>query len=126
MAREDLSDSSLHVFYQVFPDNSPRNKNNGGCEFQYRSNKGGDMKAIYPDPQTSGNQFNVDFPNTYIRLKRKGDIFESYFSNNNETWKLYSSYSLKMTDKLLIGLAVTSHNITNNTLAAFSSFQFSK
>jgi hypothetical protein len=37
MARTDLSDSSQHVFYQVFPDNSPRNKNNGGSEFQYRS-----------------------------------------------------------------------------------------
>jgi len=53
MARVDISDSSQHVFYQVFPDNSARNKNNGGCEFQYRLIKGGDMKAIYPDPADS-------------------------------------------------------------------------
>ncbi len=37
MARTGLSDSSQHVFFQVFPDNSPRNNNNGGCEFQYRN-----------------------------------------------------------------------------------------
>ena len=126
MARTDLSDSSQHVYYQVFPDNSSRNKNNGGCEFQYRTINGGDMKAIYPDPQNAGNQFNVDFPDTYIRLKRKGDLFVSYFSNNNKTWKLYASFTLKMADKLLVGPAVTSHNKTDKTTAVFASFHLLK
>jgi regulation of enolase protein 1 (concanavalin A-like superfamily) len=122
MARVDLSDSSQHVFYQVFPDNSARNKNNGGCEFQYRLVKGDDMKAIYPDPATAGNQFNVNFPNTFIRLKRQGDLFESYFSNDNKTWKLYSSFTLKMGTNLLVGPAVTSHNKTDFTTAIFGPF----
>lgn len=122
MARVDLSDSSQHVYFQVFPDNSARNKNNGGCEFQYRLIKGGDMKAIYPDPATAGNQFNVNFPNTFIRLKRKGDLFESYFSNDNKTWKLYSAFTIKIGDKLFVGPAVTSHNKTDYTTAMFSSF----
>jgi hypothetical protein len=119
MARVDLSDSSQHVFYQVFPDNSPRNKNNGGCEFQYRLVKGDEMKAIYPDLKTAGNQFNVAFPNTWIRLKRQGDVFESYFSNDNKTWRLYSSFTLKMPGELFVGLAVTSHNKTDYTTAEF-------
>jgi hypothetical protein len=95
MARTDLSDSSQHVLFQVFPDNSPRNKNNGGCEFQYRSIKAGEMKAVYPDLKTAGNKFDVAFPNTWIRLKRKGDVFESYFSDDSKTWRLYSSFTLK-------------------------------
>lgn len=75
MVRADLSDNSKHVYFQVFPDNSPRNKNNGGCEFQYRLVKGGQMKAIYPNAETAGNKFDVNYPNTWIRLKRVGDIF---------------------------------------------------
>lgn len=126
MARVDMSDSSQHVFYQVFPDNSARNKNNGGCEFQYRLVKGGDMKAIYPDPATAGNQFNVNFPNTFIRLKRQGDLFESYFSTDNKIWKLYSSFSIKMGERLLVGPAVTSHNKTDFTTAMFGPLIFFK
>jgi hypothetical protein len=123
MARADLSDSSQHVFYQVFPDNSARNKNNGGCEFQYRLEKGSEMKAIYPDPNTSANQFNVSYPNTYIRLKRHGDIFEAYFSNDNKTWWLYTKFELKMPYELFVGLAVTSHNKTDYTTARFGSYR---
>jgi len=126
MARTDLSDSSQHVYYQVFPDNSPRNKNNGGCEFQYRLVKGGEMKAIYPDPETAGNQFNVAFPDTWIRLKRRSDSFESYFSNDNKTWKLYTKFELKMPYELFVGLAVTSHNKTDYTTAIFKSFHLIK
>lgn len=110
MARADLTDNSQHVYYQIFPDNTPRNKNSGGCEFQYRLEKGGEMKAIYPDPVTAGNQFDVTFPNTWIRLKRHGDIFVSYISNDNKSWKLYSTYLQKMPKQLFVGLAVTSHN----------------
>jgi hypothetical protein len=126
MARTDLSDSSQHVFFQVFPDNSPRNKNNGGCEFQYRSVKAGDMNAMYPDPITAGNQFNVAFPNTWIRLKRQGDIFESYFRNDSKTWKLYSSFTLKMQRELFVGLAVTAHNPTKYTSARFALVRLKK
>ena len=126
MARTDLSDSSQHVYFQVFPDNNPRNKNNGGCEFQYRSLKAGEMKAIYPNPMTAGNQFNVAFPNTWIRLIRRGDVFESYFSSDSKTWRIYSSFMLKMQRELLVGLAVTAHNSTGYTSAKFASVRLKK
>jgi len=126
MARVDSSDNSQHVYFQVFPDNSPRNKNNGGCEFQYRSVKGGEMKAIYPDSKTAGKQFDVTFPNTWIRLKRQGDVFESYISNDNKTWRLYGSFSQKMPDELLVGLAVTSHNVAGTTTVKFGSIQIKR
>ena len=123
MARTDLSDSSQHVYFQIFPDNAPRNKNNGGCEFQYRLAAGENMKAIYPDQITAGDKFNVDFPNAWIRLKRKGEVFESHFGKDNVNWNLYSSFTLEMPEELMIGLAVTSHNSEESTIAVFSSFQ---
>jgi|WetSurMetagenome_2_1015567.scaffolds.fasta_scaffold80541_3 hypothetical protein len=126
MARTDLSDSSQHVFFQVFPDNSPRNKNNGGCEFQYRSGRGQDMKAIYPDIKTAGDKFNVNFPDTWIKLIRKGDVFESYISIDNVNWNLYSSFTIKMPNKLYVGLALTSHNKNEYTNSTFRSFQLKR
>src|SRR5665648_1048859 len=126
MARADLSDNSQHVYYQVFPDNSPRNNNNGGCEFQYRSEKAGEMKAIYPDIKTAGNQFDVAFPDTWIRLKRTGDVFESYIGNDNKNWRLFSTFTLKMPTLLYVGTAVTSHNATSATIAKFGFVQLMK
>jgi len=46
MAREQLSDNSRHIFFQVFPNNNPRNKNNGGYEFQYRLEQAGEMTRV--------------------------------------------------------------------------------
>ena len=126
MARTDLSDSSQHVYFQVFPNNNSRNKNEGGCEFQYRLEEGADMKAIYPDMTTAGNKFNVLFPDTWIRLQRKGDNFESYFSKDNQTWDLFSSFTLEMPEELMLGLAVTSHNSEEYTTAKFSSIELSQ
>ena len=126
MARVDLNDNSQHAYFQVFPDNSPRNKNKGGCEFQYRLEKGGEMKAIYPNPETAGNKFDVNFPNTWIRLKRNGDIFESYISSDNKKWELYSSFEQKLPAGLLVGLAVTSHNSEDFTTAVFSNLVLRK
>lgn len=126
MARVDLDDNSQHVFYQVFPNNSARNKNNGGCEFQYRLEKAGQMKAIYPDPANAGNQYDVAFPNTWIRLKRQGNVFESYMSSDNKNWKLYTTFTMNLPPELLVGLAVTSHDKNAFTIARFGSVQLRK
>ena len=126
MARENLIDDSPHVYYQVFPDNRARNKNNGGCEFQYRTVKTGDMKAIYPADAVDKTECKVDFPNTYLRMKRQGDNFESFFSNDNKTWVHYSSFTLKMANELFVGLAVTSHQSNDYTTARFTSLQLWK
>ncbi len=123
MARADLGESSKHVYFQIFPDNTPRNKNNGGCEFQYRMEKGGEMKAIYPNPETAGNKFDVDFPNTWIRLKRQGNKFESYMSKDNKTWELFSTFTMELPEELFVGLAVTSHNSDEYTEAGFADFK---
>jgi hypothetical protein len=119
MAREDLTDNCRHIYFQVFPDNSARNKNNGGYEFQYRAVKGGEMKAIYPARAEGTPEFPVSYPNTWIRLQRSGDVFTGYYSLDGKSWKLYTTYTLKLPEKLYLGLAVTSHDAAKSTTAVF-------
>lgn len=119
MAREDLTPGSRHIYFQVFPDNNPRNKNNGGFEFQYRREKGGEMKAIYPESSVGTPEFPVAYPNTWIRLKRVGDVFTGYWSSDGNTWKVYTSFTLELPSKIFLGLAVTSHNTKETATAKF-------
>lgn len=120
MAREDLSDNSRHIFFQVFPNNNPRNKNNGGYEFQYRMEKGGEMKAIYPAKFDGVPEFPVNYPNTWIRLKRAGNNFTGYYSADGKTWKIYTEFTMEIAQKIYLGMAVTSHNTKEKTIAIFS------
>jgi len=119
MAREDLTENCRHIFFQVFPNNNPRNKNNGGFEFQYRQQKAGEMKAIYPASFTGTPEFPVAYPNTWIRLKRAGNDFTGYYSTDGKNWKPFTTYSLELPAKIYLGLAVTSHNTKESAKAIF-------
>ncbi len=124
MARENLTAGSRHIFFQLFPDNSARNKNNGGFEFQYRLLTDGEMKAIYPAAFDGTPEFPVTFPNTWIRLKRKGNLFTGYTSTDAKTWKEYTSFTLELPKKIYLGLAVTSHNKSEAAIAKFRNISF--
>lgn len=119
MAREQLSDNSRHIFFQVFPNNNPRNKNNGGFEFQYRPEQGGEMKAIYPARSEGTPEFPVNYPNTWIRLKRAGNDFTGYYSADGKTWKTYTTFRMELSKRIYLGLAVTSHNPKQTATAVF-------
>lgn len=127
MARKDLSDRSEHVYFLVFPNNEERNNNNGGCEFQYRTKRGGDSEAIYPTQlQNSTDDFKVNFPDTWIKLKREGNTFSAFMSNDSISWNRYTSYEQKMPRNMLVGLAVTSHNANGYAKSEFSEIQISE
>jgi len=119
MAREDLTVNCRHIYFQVFPNNNPRNKNNGGFEFQYRMKKGEEMKAIYPGSSEGMPEFPVMFPDTWIRLQRAGNDFTVYWSKDGKTWKVYTTFSLELPEKVYLGLAVTSHNVNDSATAIF-------
>lgn len=119
MAREDLTAGSRHIYFQVFPDNTPRNKNNGGYEFQYREVKDADMKAIYPKSFVGTPEFPVGYPNTWIRLQRVKNDFTGYYSADGKNWKAYTTFTLGLPSKIYLGLAVTSHNASAETSAKF-------
>jgi len=124
MAREELTDNSRHIFFQLFPDNKPRNKNNGGYEFQYRAAKGGEMKAIYPAKADGLPEFPVSFPNSWIRLKRTGNTFTGFCSQDGKNWRVYTSFTLELPKKIYVGMAVTSHNPTESATAVFKNIIF--
>jgi hypothetical protein len=120
MAREDLSENGRHVFFQAFPNNQPRNKNNGGFEFQFRLERAGEMKAIYPERVEGNPEFPVNFPNTWIRLKREGNLFTGFTSLDGTTWKKYTAFTIDLPEGVYVGLAVTSHNTNAVAKVVFS------
>ena len=124
MAREDLTPGSRHIYFQIFPNNMPRNKNNGGFEYQYRQVKEGEMKAIYPVRFEGTPDFPVTFPNTWIRLKRSGNKFTGYTGKDGISWKEYATYTLDLPEKVYLGAAVTSHKTTESTTAKFRSIGY--
>lgn len=119
MAREDLSPGSRHIYFQMFPNNMPRNKNNGGFEYQYRQVKDDEMKAIYPARFEGTPDFPVTFPDTWIRLRRIGNKFTGYTGTDGKSWKEYATFTLDLPEKVYLGAAVTSHKITDKTTAKF-------
>jgi hypothetical protein len=119
MAREDLTPGSRHIYFQVFPNNNPRNKNNGGYEYQYRLLRDGEMKAIYPKSAEGTPEFPVSFPNTWVRLQRVKNDFTGFFSTDGINWKVYTTFSLELPAKVYLGLAVTSHNKSEAASAKF-------
>ena len=119
MAREDLTAGCRHIYFQVFSDNNQRNKNNGGYEFQYRFARDSSMKAIYPKSATGIPEFPVNFPNTWIRLKRVANEFTGFYSTDGKSWKAFTTYKLDLPAKVLLGFAVTSHNPVHAVSAKF-------
>ena len=119
MAREDLTAGCRHIYFQVFSDNNPRNKNNGGYEFQYRQMKDSLMKAIYPKSSEGNPEFPVVYPNVWIRLQRINNDFTGYYSTDGKTWKVYTTFTLELPSKIYLGLAVTSHNTSHTVSAKF-------
>jgi regulation of enolase protein 1 (concanavalin A-like superfamily) len=81
--------------------------------------KGGEMKAIYPAKFDGVPEFPVNYPNTWIRLKRSGNDFAGYYSTDGKTWKIYTEFTMEIAQKIYLGLAVTSHNTKEKTSAVF-------
>lgn len=123
MAREDMTPGSRHIFFQVFPNNNPRNNNNGGFEFQYRLVKDSLMKAIYPKSSAGTPEFPVVYPNTWIRLQRIGNNFTGFYSTDGKIWKAYATYTLVLPSKIYLGLAVTSHETAQSASAKFRNIE---
>lgn len=119
MARETLAEGSKHAYFQVFPDNSQRNNNNGGYEFQYRLIDGAEMKAIYPESAIGDPAFPVIFPTAWLRLSRQGNLFIGYYGSEGGGWKPYGTVEISMPPIVLVGIAVTSHNEGRYTTASF-------
>jgi hypothetical protein len=127
MIREILSADSPHLMLVLFSDNSPRNNNLGGYEMQFRSVAGEDCRAIYPAARPpAAPEFPAAFPNSWVRVERRGDRFSAFASTDGKTWKLYAVQTLALPGTVYVGPALTSHNPMATAKASFRNYTESK
>jgi hypothetical protein len=110
MIRETLDANSPHLMFVVFADNSPRNNNLGAYEMQFRVKPGGRCQAVYPAKRPPAPpEFPAAYPNSWLRVERRGNRFSAFASTDSKTWKLYAVQTLTLAARVYVGLALTSH-----------------
>ena len=80
--------------------------------FQYRSEGGASTQSFRSEEGA------VDFP-AWVRLRRRGNTFLGYYSQDGIQWQLADSIQLPFSENVWVGLATTSHNDTLLTRALF-------
>ena len=106
MIREDLTGSARNVMAEV--------TSTHGMVFQRRITPGG----------LSTSTSSVFVPGSapvWIRLVRSGNAFTGYYSIAGTAWTSFGSIAISMASHVYIGLAVTSHNPAQLTIATLSS-----
>ncbi len=127
MIRETLNADSPHLMFLVFADNAPRNNNLGAYEMQFRPVAGGECQAIYParrPPATP--EFPAAYPNSWLRVERRGDRFSALASTDGKTWKAYAVVTLALASAVYAGPALTSHDPQAAAKAAFRDYTESR
>jgi hypothetical protein len=115
MARESLDAGSQHAFMCVTPQ-----AGEGRFAFQNRSTGAyGQSSSLHTQ------QGQVRYPiNTWVKIKRKGNVFTGYISVDGHTWQTFpgmfstqidgpkstNPVAINMPQTIYVGLAVTSHN----------------
>ncbi len=107
LAREDLNAGSRFASVMATPSIS-------GSYFQYRSAVSG--------AATLTGSFPVNYPNTWLRLRRAGNQFTGYAGFDGENWTALGSTTIVMPATVSLGFAVSSHNTNQTTTAAFRDF----
>jgi hypothetical protein len=123
MIRESLNTESAHLMFLVFADNEPRNNNLGAYEMQFRPAPGNDCQAIYPAVRPPASpEFPAAYPDSWLRVARRGNQFSAFASTDGKTWKLYAEQVLTLAGTVKVGPALTSHNPQVAAKAAFRDF----
>src|SRR5206468_12910210 len=99
----------------VLANNGNRGSMAPGYALIIRSPTAGASAAVAPP----GPNPQVDYPNTWLRLRRQGDEFTAYASTNGISWMRYATYALPLPSTVYFGMAVTSHDNTQTTTAKF-------
>ncbi|MBX3731027.1 MAG: PQQ-dependent sugar dehydrogenase [Verrucomicrobiae bacterium] len=118
MVRDSLNPNARHLMALVFPSNASRNNNDGGYEFQFRDTPGGQAAAIYP-PRPNPR---VRYPDSWLRLKRAGNVWTAYSSDDGRDWRPIATKTLTLPDTVYFGLALTAH--TTSGARATARFDF--
>ena len=104
MIRESNWTGSKNAFLLMTPKN--------GVTFQYRSTSSW---------TTKNNGLKSASMGTWLKLKRQGNEFIAYTSDDAVNWRKVGQQKIDMNQNVRIGLAVTSHNWFKKTTAEFDS-----
>jgi hypothetical protein len=107
LARETLTPGSRSVSVLATPSVS-------GCYFQART-------AINGASTISGS-FPVNYPHTWLRLRRVGNQVTGYAGFDGENWTSLGTASPALPATIYLGFAVASHNTNQTATAAFRDF----
>jgi hypothetical protein len=71
---------------------------------------------------TTGN-FPVNYPATWLRLNRVGNVFTGFGSYDGTNWTTLGTVTLNLPAQIYLGLAVASHNTSLATTAQFEDYE---
>ncbi|HON08949.1 MAG TPA: immunoglobulin domain-containing protein, partial [Verrucomicrobiota bacterium] len=104
MARDSLTANSAFAAAVASPSVS-------GCYFLYRSTAGANAAFT--------GSFPVNYPYTFLRLKRSGSTFTGYASLDGNNWVQLGSISWAAQTTMYVGMAVTSKNTSTPITVQF-------
>jgi len=107
LAREDLTSGARGVSAMATP-------NISGCYFQSRT--------ITNGATALSGSFPANYPNTWLRLKRSGNVFSGFAGFDGQNWTQLGTVTATMASTLYFGFAVSSHNTSQTATAAFRDF----
>ncbi|HEX5221186.1 MAG TPA: lamin tail domain-containing protein [Verrucomicrobiae bacterium] len=107
MARDGFASNAL--FAASFATPGP-----AGCHFESRLNIGGSaaMSGTFP----------VNYPDTWLRLRRTGNVFDGFASLDGQTWEFLGSSSIGMSNIVQVGLALAAGKTSTSTTAQFRNY----
>lgn len=113
MARETLDGPSATIWAITMSDRPPGRR---VYEAGRRTTAAGPTASWGSGPPSG-------LPNAWIRLRRNGDIFRAYHGTNGTDWlPLAGPVTQLLPPGVSVGLAATSHNVNQHTLAVFRDF----
>jgi Lamin Tail Domain/CotH kinase protein len=72
---------------------------------------------------TTSGSFPVNYPNTWLRLNRIGNVFTGFGSYDGSNWTQLGSAVIAMPSEIYLGLAVASHSTNMTTTADFVDYE---
>jgi regulation of enolase protein 1 (concanavalin A-like superfamily) len=104
MARDGLASNAL--FAASFASAGPAN-----CYFASRATVGSNA--------VMAGSFPVNYPDTWLRLRRIGSVFDGFASLDGQKWQSLGSATITMSPVVTVGFAVTAAGATGTTAAEF-------
>ena len=106
MIRESLDPAAKNVMLRRTPD--------GEASLQWRPEAGVDTLSTTSGGEDESEVDGGSLEAEWLRLRRSGDVFEAYGSNDGESWTLIADIDaehVELSDDAYVGLPVTSHNV---------------